>query len=136
HPYRGQLSRSITPGQLQRIAPVGLHAISRSHRYQCWCYYFALGAQRRQLPVQYVARRTGLVTEIQFFNRAQFLDQFTNGLKSIRYYSNRSHLSVLLRNGYGNRLGVDIQTNKSYSFHGPAPFACGSAFWSYRLTAL
>jgi hypothetical protein len=128
HPYRGQLSRSITPGQLQRIAPVGLHAISGSHRYQCWRYYFALGAQRRQLPVQYVARRTGPVTEMRFFNRTLFLDQFTNGLKSIRYYFNRSHLSVLLRNGEGNRLGVDIQTNKFYSFYGPAPFAVALRF--------
>jgi hypothetical protein len=47
HPYRGQLSRSITPSQLQRIAPVRLHAISCPHRHQGWRYYFALAAQRR-----------------------------------------------------------------------------------------
>jgi len=135
HPYRCQLSRAIAPGQLQSIAPVRLHAISRPHRYQCWRYYFALGVQRRQLPVQHVARRTGLITESQFFNRTQFLYQFTNGLTSIRYHSNRSNLSVLFRNGDRNRLCMDIQTNKFYSSHGPAPFACGSAFWSYRLTA-
>jgi len=92
-------SPAIAPGQLQRIAPVRLHAVSRPHRYQGWRYYFALRVQRRQLPVQHVARRTGLITEAQFFNSTQFLYQFTNGLTSIRYYSNRSHLSVLLRNG-------------------------------------
>ena len=111
HPYRRQLSRAIAPGQLQSIAPLRLHAISRPHRHQCWRYYFALGVQRRQLPVQHVARRTGLITESQFFNRTQFLYQFTNGLTSIRYHSNPSHLSVLLRNGDRNRLCVDIQTD-------------------------
>src|ERR1700733_10884707 len=35
HPYRCQLSRAIAPGQLQSIAPVRLHALSRPHRYQC-----------------------------------------------------------------------------------------------------
>ena len=69
HPYRCQLSRAIAPGRLQSIAPVRLHAISRPHRYQCWRYYFALGVQHHQLPVQHVARRAGLITESQFFNR-------------------------------------------------------------------
>jgi len=100
-----------------RIVPVRLHAISCPHRYQCWRYYFALAAQRRQLPVQHVARRTGLVAELQLFNRTQFLDQFTNRLTSIRDHSNRSDLAVLLCNGDRNRLGMDIQTNKFYSFH-------------------
>ncbi len=73
----------------------------------------ALAAQRRQLPVQHVARRTGLVAELQLFNRTQFLDQFTNRLMSIRDHSNRSDLSVLLCNGDRN---VSAWTSKPTNF--------------------
>jgi hypothetical protein len=116
HPYRGQLSRSITTGQLQRIPPVRLHAIACPYRYQGWCYYLALSTQRRQLPVLHVARWTGLITAVQFFNRTEFLYQFTNARVAIRDHSNRSHLSVLLCNGDRNRLCVDIQTNNPILF--------------------
>jgi hypothetical protein len=67
--------------------------------------------------------------------RIQFLYQFTNALVSIPDRFNRSRLSVLLGNGDRNRLCVDIQTNKLYALHRPAAFACGSAFWFYRLIA-
>src|SRR6202789_627438 len=71
---------------------------------------------------------TGAVTEARFFSGTEFLYQVTNALVSIRDHPSRSRLSVLLRNGDRSRLCVDIQTNKPYSLHRPAAFACGSAF--------
>ena len=58
---------------------------------------------------QHVARRTGLVAELPFFNRTQFLYQFTNGLTSIRGHSNRSDFSVLLRNRDRHRHFMNIE---------------------------
>jgi hypothetical protein len=48
-PYRCQLSRDSWASFKHRAGP---SSRSPACRYQCWRYYFALGVQRRQLPVQ------------------------------------------------------------------------------------
>ena|SRR5215469_4627237 len=47
----------------------------------------------------------------------------------------RAYLSLLLGYCHRNRLSMDIQTNKFYPFHRPAPFACGSVLLVYRFAA-
>ena len=67
---------------------------------------------------------------------SQFLHQLPNRFFAIRYHAQRPNLPVLLRHSYRNRLGMDIQTDKLYSLHRPAPFDCGSVLLAFRFAAI
>jgi hypothetical protein len=65
----------------------------------------------------------------------QFSYQLPNRILTIRNDPERPHLHVRLRYRYGDRLGMDIQTDKLYSLHRPAPSACGSVLQIFRFAA-
>jgi hypothetical protein len=48
--YRGQITGSITAGQLVSIAPIRLHSIAGLDRHQSGRYHLALNPQLRQRP--------------------------------------------------------------------------------------
>jgi len=88
HPYRGQLSAD-SPGQLQSMRR-SVFTRSPALTGTGWRYY-RTGVPAPSVAVQPRSRRTGPHNRIAIFNRTQFLYQFTNGLTSIWYYSNRVH---------------------------------------------
>jgi hypothetical protein len=49
-------------GKLLRIPPISLHPIAGLGRSQRWCDHFTRDAQLRQLPVENIAGRAGLIT--------------------------------------------------------------------------
>jgi hypothetical protein len=59
---------------------------------------------------------TRFITEPQLLNGSQFPNQLTKRFFATRNDPERSHLPVLLGYCHCNRLGMDIQTNKFYSF--------------------
>src|ERR1700733_1348492 len=82
---------SVSLRTITRFLPLptsGRHA-DRSSRDLLACLHqqrrcdFALRSQGGQLPVQHVARATCFITEPQLFNRFQFSNQPSNGLRPI-----------------------------------------------------
>ena len=74
----------MTARQLQRIPPVGLDTISRLLRNQRWRNHIALDSQLRQLPVEYEARRAGLIAGAQMIGRTKLADELADRVLSCR----------------------------------------------------
>src|SRR6516162_3097785 len=83
HPDRREISRSIASGQLHSVPPIRLHPVADFDRNQGRSDHFTLHSQTRQLPIQYISRRAGLVTGLQLLGWAQLLDQLAYRLFSI-----------------------------------------------------
>jgi hypothetical protein len=103
----------VTARQLLGITPIRLHPIAGLHWHQAWRYHVALNAQLCQLPVDDIPGRSGLITGPQLLYRAKLLDQLAYRFQAVRNRSQASHLTIRLRNRDGDRLGMDIQTQKS-----------------------
>jgi hypothetical protein len=103
----------MTACQLQRIPPIGLHAVPRLLRYQRRRYHCALDTQLSQLPVQYEPCRTRLVAGAQLFGRTKLLDELADRIFTVGDRAQGAYFAIRLGYRYGYRLGVDIQTQKS-----------------------
>src|ERR1019366_6712714 len=123
HPHRRQLSGSMIPRQLQRIATIRFHPVPALHRHQRRRNHFALRSQRRQLPVQNVARWPCFITKSQILHWPQFLHQSPNRFLAVRNLTQRPHLPFLLGYRHRYRFRMDIHPHKLYPLHRPAPFA-------------
>jgi hypothetical protein len=99
------------------------------HRNQRWRHHCALHPQLRQLPVQYVASRTGFIAGPQLLHRTKLVHQLADRLFPVCYRSQTAYLAV--RFGYrdGNRLGMDIQSLKSYLLFHDRSFPLVAALW-------
>src|SRR6516225_313737 len=113
--------------QLLSIAPIGLYPITSLDRYQRGRYHLTLHAQLRQLPVHDVTCRSCLIAGSQLLRPAKLLDHLTDRFGAVGNRAQTPYLTIRLRNCYGDRLGMDIQTQKSYLLlHDRLPSACGS----------
>ena len=72
----------------------------------------ALNPQLRELPVKHVPRWSGLVADPEMLNRSQFVDQLANGFQAVRNHAQRADLPAGFGDGNGDRLGMDIETDK------------------------
>ncbi len=63
NPYRRQFARSMQPGQVDRVPPVGLDPIARLARDQRRSHDDAIMPGEGQLPLNAIAARSGLVAE-------------------------------------------------------------------------
>ena len=95
-----------------------------------------MDAQLRKLPIHAVTRGSCFVTGPQLLCRTKLLNHLPDRLGAVRNRSKAPHLTIRLRNSYGNRFGMDIQTLKIVTFlHDrllpPVALNCGS----YELTA-
>ncbi len=127
HPHWREVSGAIATSQLLRVALVCLDPIAGLHRHQRGRDYLTAHAQLRQLPVQHVPGRAGLVTHPQLLRLAQFLNQLAHRLRIVRDHTHAAHFPTRLGNGHRNGSGMDIKTHKSYVLHRRLPFVCGSA---------
>ena len=97
NPHRRQVAGAIGAGQFLGVAFIRLHAIARFGGNQRGRDHFAGDTQRRQLPEQNVAGRTGLVTGMQLIAGAQFLHQLPNRFQLIRNHTVPADLAVRYR---------------------------------------
>ena len=65
NPDRGQFARAQQLGQVERVAPIGLHPIARLLRDQRWRHHHTLVAEGLDQPMQPIARRPRLIAERQ-----------------------------------------------------------------------
>src|SRR5258708_3653930 len=125
HPAGSEIARSITASQLQCITSVSLNFVAGLNRNQRGCNHVAVNAERGELPVEHVSGRTSFVTGAELFRRSELLHAAADGLFAVGNHSDGANFTIGFSNGNGNRVSVDIQTNKSYCFHGPThPFVC------------
>ena len=108
NPHRSQISGPVTAGQLQRVPPVRLHAVSGLLRNQARRYHRALDTQLRQLPVQYESCRPRFIAGAQLLGRTKLLDELADRIFTVGNRPQAAHLAVWLGYCYGYRFGVDI----------------------------
>src|ERR1035438_2449504 len=113
--------------QLQSIPPICLHPVPGLGRNQSRRHDRTLDPQLRQLPIQHIPRWTRLVAGTQMLRRTKLLDQLADRLFAVGDRSQAANLAIRLGYGNSNRLGMDIQSQKSYLFlHDRFLSACGS----------
>jgi hypothetical protein len=100
----------IATRQLLSIPPICLYPITCLDRYQRGRHNLALNAHLCELPVHDVARRPRLITSSQLLCRAKLPDHLANRLSTVRNRSQAPDFTIRLCNGYGDRLGMDLQT--------------------------
>ena len=117
HPHRRQFAGTVAARQLLRIAAVGLHPISGLGRNQAGRDHLTGNPQLRELPIQHVPGRPGLIAGPQLLHRSELANQFANRFQAVRDHSERTDLSARFGHRHGDRLGMDIQTYKAYLRH-------------------
>src|SRR5262249_47327668 len=133
-----EVTASIAPGELDRIASVRLHQVAWLHRDQRRRDDLALDATLRELPIQRVARWPRLITNLQLSRGTEFLHEHPDGARRVGNLPERADLTVSpgLRHGDRDCLSVHIQTYESGTLrHRPAPFVCSSALRVSRFAA-
>ena len=80
HPDGRQLTSAMASRQLFCITAVGFDPVPGFGRNQGRRDHLASHAHLRELPVEHVPRRPGLIAGSQMLHRSQFVDQFSNRL--------------------------------------------------------
>lgn len=106
---------------------IGLHSISGLNRNQSGGNNVATPTERSQQPIDDLSSGTGLVAGVQLLDGTELAYQSSDRFLAVGNRAQGSDFSVGFSNGNSNGFSVDIKTDKSYVYHGPAPFACGSA---------
>src|ERR1039458_9427712 len=75
HPDRREVAGLVRLGELFSVATISLHLVAGLLRNQRRCDDFAVDAQLGELPVQRIARGTGLVADLEILAAAQLLDK-------------------------------------------------------------
>ena len=110
NPHRRQIPGSMATCKLLCMPPIRLYPITCLQRHKRGCDDLGCDAQLRKLPVHDVARRSGFVTCSQLVCRTKLLNQPTDRLSAVGNRSHASRFTFRLRDRYGDRLGIDIQT--------------------------
>ena len=135
NPHGCQIPAPKQTRELLRVPAVGLYPVSRLDRDERRGDHVALDPHLRELPVDAVPARTGLVADLKLASALQLLDRPTNRLGPIGDRPHRVHRAVLLRNRDRDRLGVHVQPYPSCTLlHRPAPVVCSSAQLCRRVT--
>src|SRR5580704_14721698 len=109
HPDRSQIPVAITARQLQGVAPIRLDTIARSHQPRR--NHVTMNAQGDKLPIDDVARRTGLVTNCKLLRSAELLHQLADGFRSIINRADGVQGPVRLGHRDRDGLTVDIEAD-------------------------
>jgi hypothetical protein len=108
-----EIAGTVVACQLQSVQPVRLDPLAWLLRNKSWRNNRALDSQLSQLPVEYEARRAGFIAGPQLLNGTKLLDQLPDRFLAVGYRTQAAYLAIRFSYGYGNRFGVDIQTQKS-----------------------
>src|SRR6266849_1217132 len=121
-PHGGEIPCPVTAGELLRVAPVGLHPVTRLHRDEGGGDDVTVDAEPGELPVEDVPAGAGFVTHPEVLAGAELADQLGDGLEAIGQDPQGADLPIRFRHGDGDGLGVDIQTDiAQVDRHRPAP---------------
>jgi hypothetical protein len=114
HPDRREIPGAIAAGEARRILAIGLHPIAGFRGDEARRDDVAVDAQRRELPVQRVARWPGFVTDAHVRGRPELRDQFAHRVGTIADHPELAHRAVPLGDRNGDRLGMDIETDMTH----------------------
>jgi hypothetical protein len=103
-PDRGQRAGAMQPGQRDRVTAVGLDPVARPYRNQRGRYHRAVMAKSRDLSLQAVATRAGLITDAELaVLLAEPFDQATHGIGLVGDLALKAHLARASRLGHRHR---------------------------------
>src|SRR4029453_18504843 len=80
-------------------------------------HHLAFHAEPSQFPIHHIPRGGSLVADSQPLVLPQLLYQLPDRPRSVRNPAQRPYLTSWLRDRNGDRVGVDIQTDKTYVLH-------------------
>jgi hypothetical protein len=113
NPDSGQIAGSVTACQFLGVTAVRLHPIPGLDGNQPRGHNLAIHAQRGELPVKHISGRARFVAGPQLLCRPQLADHFPDRFKAVRDRPDGSDFSARLGYCYGNRLSMDIQSDKA-----------------------
>jgi hypothetical protein len=103
----------VALGELLGVATIGLHLVASLLRNQRRCDDLAVDAQLGELPVQGIARGTGLVADLEILAAAQLLDELAHGLRAVGELAQAADLSAPFGDSRRDGFSVNIQTEIS-----------------------
>jgi hypothetical protein len=128
-PHRGQLAAPQQPRQLLRVPAIRLHPVAGPGGHQRRRYHDAARAQPRELPLQSVPARPGLVAALELRGRTQLADQARDRFRLIGDRPQRAGLPAPgVGDGHRDRGLVHVQPYKlGILLHDRLLLACSSA---------
>ena len=116
HMHGGQLPGPMQAGQLERVAPVGLHSVPGAARDQGRGDDRAVDLQLGESPRQDKAGRPRLVTDPQFRPRmslAQFGEDLFQGVQIVGDGAVKADFAApAFGQGHGDVFGVDVESDE------------------------
>ena len=112
-PDRRQVTASMQTCELLGVSAIRLYPVARLDRAEGRRDHVALDPHLRELPVQTVPARTGLVADPQLSFALQLLDRPSYRLAAVGNRSHRLHRPVLVGHRHGDRLRVHDQAHPS-----------------------
>ncbi len=116
HMHGGQLRGPMQAGQLERVAPVGLHPVAGAARNQRRGDHGAVDLELREPPRQYEARRTGFVADPQLspgVGFAQLRQDLLQGVEIIGDGAVETGFAApAFGQGHGDVFGVDVESDE------------------------
>jgi len=126
NPNRRQLASAVQPGEVGRIPPVGLDAVTGLAWDQRRSDHDTLMAALAQLTLDAVAARPSPIAETQFATATQPRSQCPQRSRCVRDLPMLAHFPPLARLGHRdrNRILVNIQADVGNKlFQDPSPYA-------------
>ena len=111
--YGGELSGPKQSRELFSIAAIGLHAVTGLHGDECRSNDVASNIKLRELPVDDVTARSGLIANVQAVRASELADPTANGITVVRDGVKRPDLATGFGNRDGDRLLVNIEPHES-----------------------
>src|SRR5487761_2062638 len=114
-PHRGEVTAPKKTRELLCVPAIRLYSVSRLDRDERRRDDIALDSHLRELPVETVTARTGLVADVKLASALQLLERPTNCVGSIGDRSHRTHRAVLVCDRDRDRLRMHVQPYPSCS---------------------
>jgi hypothetical protein len=125
YPHRSKLSRSVQPGQCDRISPVGFDPITRTLGDQGWGNHHAVMTQRPDLPIQLITGRTCFEADMQALVSARQPLHLLGGRRAVLDLADKPNFASPPSFGDRHRVLLlrDVERHEQFSIlsHGP-PF--------------
>jgi hypothetical protein len=123
YPHRSKLSRSVQPGQCDRISPVGFDPITRTLGDQGWGNHHAVMTQRPDLPIQLITGRTCFEADMQALVSARQPLHLLGGRRAVLDLADKPNFASPPSFGDRHRVLLlrDVERHEQFAIlsHGP-----------------
>jgi len=109
-PDRREVAGLVRLGELLGIAAIGLHLVAGLLGNERRCDDLAVDAELGELPVEGVARRSGLVANLETLAAAELFDELAHRFGTVGELAEATDLPTPFGNGRRDGFSVNIET--------------------------